>query len=79
MKIRITQKPAYRVSPKSGAELTEEEKEIIVGSLLGDLSVQRGTPKSNCRLHFKLSLKHKEYIDHLYGIFADITGTGPKE
>jgi hypothetical protein len=42
---------------------------IIKGLLLGDLSCQKLTPKSNCRLRFGQSGEHREYLIHLYYLF----------
>jgi len=45
--------------------------------MLGDLTAKKRNENSNTRLHFKQSLKNKEYIDHLYEIFKDFCGSSP--
>jgi hypothetical protein len=68
----------YRTSTKSNMEINPELEEIIIGSLLGDLSAEKKNNKSNTRLQFKQSTKNTEYINHLYELFKDYCGTPPK-
>lgn len=67
----------YRTSTKAHLELNQIEKEIIIGSLLGDLSAEKKNPNSNVRLQFKQSVINKEYIDHLWAIFQTYCGSKP--
>jgi hypothetical protein len=67
----------YRKSPKSNLELLEPLKEIIIGSMLGDLSAERRNLKSNTRLQFKQSTVNEFYIRHLYSLFKDYCGSEP--
>ena len=46
--------------------------------MLGDLTAEKRNINTNTRLHFKQSLKNKEYIEHLYDIFKDFCGSPPK-
>ena len=55
----------YRTSPKAHLVLSSVLKEIITGSMLGDLSSERKSIKSNARLQFKQSIKNEVYINHL--------------
>lgn len=66
-----------RVSAKAHLTLSSELKEIIVGSMLGDLSCERPTPRSNSRMQFKQSTKNREYIAHLYLLFSEYCGSSP--
>ena len=65
----------YRKSSKYDLVLSPFQKEILIGMMLGDLTAEKKNINSNTRLHFKQSLKNKEYIDHLYEIFKDFCGS----
>jgi len=55
------------------------QKEIIVGTLLGDSSLERGKPTHNTRIRFdQNSPNHKSYLESLYVIFANLCGTPPR-
>lgn len=60
--------------------LTENEKEILYGCILGDLycETQRVDQKT-FRLRFEAGEKHKEYLFHLYDIFSHWTYKEPKK
>jgi hypothetical protein len=58
-------------------DLPLELKETIVGLALGDLFIRRRFKKT-C-LCFKGSTIHREYLYHLYSIFAPICGSPPRE
>lgn len=52
--------------------ITSVENAVIVGSLLGDLHLQKNSRKtSRCRLRFCHSVKQKEYVDWKYAIFKN--------
>jgi LAGLIDADG DNA endonuclease family len=68
----------YRTSVKSNLELNTELEEIIVGSLLGDLTAERKNVNCNTRLHFKQSTKNEIYLNHLYSLFKIYCGSEPK-
>lgn len=59
--------------------LTSLQKEIIYGSTLGDLTIERYSLNGNSRLRFFASNVNKDYIFHLYEIFKTYTSTPPKE
>lgn len=67
----------YRVSKFSHLEVGPIQHEIIIGSMLGDLSAERNTPNSNTRLQFKQSIINKVYIEHLWNIFQMYCGSDP--
>ncbi len=52
--------------------------EILVGSMLGDLTAEKNNIRSNTRLHFKQSIINREYVEHLYSLFQDYCGSPPK-
>ena len=62
---------------KSKLKLTKAQKEILVGTLLGDghLETQNGR---TYRLKIEHSINQKEYIDWLYSKFKQWTRTEPK-
>ena len=50
--------------------ITSYENAVIVGSLLGDLHIQKNSGlTSRCRLRFCHSIKQKEYVDWKYAVF----------
>ena len=51
-------------------------QEIIIGSGLGDLTIQKQAV--NTRLKFEQSLIKKEYINHLFDLFKDFCSAKPK-
>lgn len=55
--------------------LTEKQKEIIIGTCLGDLNIRQIGKFS--RLVFEQ--KNKDYLFHLYSEFQSFTRTSPKE
>lgn len=71
-------KRSYRTSKKNHLELPNELNDIIIGSMLGDLTAEKPSVKSNTRLHFKQSLKNRSYIEHLYSLFQEFCGSEPK-
>lgn len=60
---------------KANLKLTQQQHEIIVGGLLGDLSLRKIGKYSR----LVLEQKNKEYLFHLYEIFNDFVRTPPKE
>ena len=62
----------------SAPDLTEFQKEVIFGSMLGDLYAEKSQITGNTRLRFYAPFKNKEYIYHLYSIFKSYVKTEPK-
>ena len=58
--------------------LTQEQKSIIIGSLLGDGSLQLQKGRSNAFLAVNHALAYKEYVDWKYKYLANLVGTPPK-
>ena len=50
---------------------TQVQHDILIGTLLGDASMQamKGAQESNIK--FEQSIAQLDYIDHLYSIFRD--------
>lgn len=55
--------------------LTEEQKEILIGVLLGDGAMRK---KTHALLEINHSYKQKDYVDWLYQKFQNIVDTPPK-
>jgi len=68
---------SYATSAKAFLQITPLLHEIIVGSMLGDLTAERPNSNRNTRLIFKQSAAHKEYIDHLFSLFTLYCGSKP--
>lgn len=69
---------SYSFYIQSGTLLTCLQKEIIVGTLLGDSTLERRKPTHNPRIRFDQSYPgHKSYLESLYVIFANLCGTPP--
>ena len=56
---------------KYNMNLTNIQKEIIIGCILGDLHIEKSPNGKTARLVFEYSIKQKMYIFHLYDIFKD--------
>ena len=57
--------------------MRQELKDILIGLLLGDLYVEKQKGYKNARLQFKQSSAHKEYLDYLYDLFKEYSGSKP--
>ena len=67
----------YRTSKKAKLILLIELDEIIIGSILDNLTTKKPSIQSNTRLQFKQSLKNILYIEHLYSLFQEFCGSKP--
>ena len=68
----------YRKSAKYDLGLSCELEEIIIGLALGDLHIEKISPKNNARLQFHQSNINKDYIIHLFTLFEEFCGSAPK-
>lgn len=66
-----------RTSAKASLKITPPLDEVIVGSILGDLTAERPNNNCNTRLTFKQSLVNKEYLLHLFSLFEEYCGSKP--
>lgn len=57
-------------------DIPSELKDIIIGLGLGDLYIRKRN--NNTCLCFKQSLKHEEYIMHLYSLFQEYCKMSPR-
>ncbi len=63
---------------KKNLKLTERQREIIVGKLLGDGHLESITDDKTYRLKIEHSLSQKEYVDWFYQEFAEWMPSKPK-
>lgn len=66
------------INYKQTLKLNPIQKEILIGTLLGDASMAQRNGKALYRVKFEQSLKNQNYINHLYEIFKPFVGTPPK-
>lgn len=59
-------------SPNPQPALSPIQREILVGGLLGDLSIYRAKVTHNARLYVQQGNVHKEYLNHLYSVFQNL-------
>ena len=64
---------------KKEKQLTEIQKETLVGSLLGDGALAQRRENKNARFHVRMGSLHKKELNNLYEIFKDMCKTPPKE
>jgi len=66
---------------KTTLALTEEQREVLVGLLLGDAHLETRNHGGTYRLKIEQGEVHREYVDHLYALFKDwvLTPPQPKE
>lgn len=65
--------PRKRTNSKIPLVLTAYLKDILIGLVLGDMSIEKATPNSNVRLRFYQSSNlHSEYLYFLYDISKTI-------
>lgn len=63
---------------KKTLQLTDIQRETIIGTLLGDASMSLRSGRPHYSLKFEQGEAHAEYVNHLYEIFEPFTGTPPK-
>ena len=64
---------------RSKINLSTEQKEIIVGLMLGDGCLETQNRGRTYRLKIEQTLLHKDYVDWLYGKLQNLVLTGPRE
>jgi hypothetical protein len=61
-------------------QLSIEQKEALIGLLLGDAYLERAKPTHNARLAIDQSYPEKEdYVNHLFGLFKEMLSPNLKE
>jgi hypothetical protein len=63
-----------------GYKLSSLQKEVLIGSLLGDGTLTGNKTSMHTNLNYKVeqSMEKQEYVDFHYKVFQDIVGTHPK-
>jgi LAGLIDADG DNA endonuclease family len=69
-------KGAKLIKYKQQLTLTQLQKDVLVGTLLGDASIRQS--KSNYCVKFEQKVTQWEYLVHLETVFKPFIGTGPK-
>jgi hypothetical protein len=64
---------------KEGLKLSTIQREILVGILLGDATLESQNRGRTYRLKIEQSVRHHAYVMHLYKIFQEWVLTAPKE
>ena len=62
---------------KKNLRFNKLQKQVLIGTLLGDASIPKQYKKSSYNIKFEQKVDNKAYIDHLYFIFIDWVGTPP--
>ena len=61
----------------SQVKLTQIQKEILIGTLLGDAFIERNKPTHNARIRFDQSFpNHASYLMKIFSYFYNLTGKG---
>ena len=64
---------------KSTLKLTDEQKEVLIGILLGDATLETQNGGRTYRMKIEHSAKQRAYAEHLYKLFSDWARTKPWE
>ena len=56
---------------------TQEQKDILVGTLLGDASMEVTTENQNSNIKWEQNISQESYVDHVYEIFYEWVGIPP--
>ena len=63
---------------KSSLKLSDEQRDILIGLLLGDAHLETQNGGRTYRVKFEYSIKHSEYANHLYALFQEWILTPPQ-
>jgi hypothetical protein len=73
----FSQTRSYRI-PRDLPPITPELREVIVGCVLGDLSILKGKRSDNARLQFAYGKGNSAYAYHIFSLFAAYCGSPPR-
>ena len=62
----------------TAGSLTQLQKAVVIGSMLGDGYIRRLKGRSNAFLEINHSFKQKEYVDWKYSVLENLTKSKPK-
>lgn len=72
-------KPRQTTPLKLGVDLSSEQTDILIGTLLGDSRVERIKSSHNSRFRFEQAFpNHASYLTFLYSHFLNLVGSHPK-
>ena len=60
-------------------KLSDQQREVLVGLLLGDACLETQNGGKTYRLKIEQSEKHQDYLQHLYDLFAEWVLTQPRK
>ena len=63
---------------KKGLKLSQNQREVLIGILLGDAHLETQNQGQTYRLKIEQSQKHEDYVQHLYEIFKPWILTPPQ-
>jgi len=63
---------------KTTLKLTDKQREVLVGVLLGDAHLETQNGGRTYRVKFEYAAKQREYADHLYNLFREWILTPPQ-
>lgn len=63
---------------KSSLKITDEQRKVLIGVLLGDAHLETQNSGRTYRVKFEYSNEHNEYANHLYEIFKEWILTPPQ-
>lgn len=63
---------------KESLKLTDIQKEVLIGTLLGDASICKQKKKNGYNVKFEQVARQQDYVWHLYELFLPFVGTHPK-
>lgn len=77
--VKTQKKIQNKNANNNNVSLTQEQKDIIIGLMLGDGHLERRKLNHNTRLRIDHTYpKQENYVKHLYEKFKNLTGSSPK-
>ena len=77
--VSMVKKALYRTSVKANLKVPLELDEIIIGSMLGDLTAEKPRENCNTRLQFKQSIKNYEYVFKVFSLISHYCSSYPRK
>jgi hypothetical protein len=74
----FTHLSSYYFSTSSNYNLSDFQKEVLIGIILGDLHISKVKKTHNARLMFKQGIDNVTYLIHQFELFADFCPSLPK-
>ena len=63
---------------RKGVKLTEFQRQMLTGLMLGDMHLSKGTPRSNPRLSYTQGGVNERYMEHVFKQLENLIRTGIK-